>query len=82
MSDAVPPSSLDSAMLAVIAPRLAPGGVAIEGLRRLSGGASQETWSFDLVTADGSVVHASERRIHYSVTGEEHEATRKRYNVY
>jgi aminoglycoside phosphotransferase (APT) family kinase protein len=28
--------------------------VTIEGLRRLSGGASRETWSFDAVTADGA----------------------------
>jgi aminoglycoside phosphotransferase (APT) family kinase protein len=30
------------------------GGGDIEGLRRLSGGASRETWSFDLVVANGS----------------------------
>src|SRR5664280_1810158 len=29
------------------------GPVAIEGLRRLTGGASRETWSFDAVTAEG-----------------------------
>jgi aminoglycoside phosphotransferase (APT) family kinase protein len=29
------------------------GTVAIEGLRRLTGGASRETWSFDAVTAEG-----------------------------
>ena len=37
----------------VIAERL-PGASGITGLRRLSGGASQETWSFDAATTDGS----------------------------
>lgn len=32
--------------LSALAPRLVPGAVAVEGLRRLSGGASHETWSF------------------------------------
>ena len=34
--------------LAALADQLAPGGGAIEGLTRLSGGASLETWSFDI----------------------------------
>ena len=54
MKAGAPPTTLDSAELAVIAPKLAPGGGTIAHLRRLSGGASQETWSFDLVTADGA----------------------------
>jgi aminoglycoside phosphotransferase (APT) family kinase protein len=35
-----------------LAPALGAG-VGVEGLRRLSGGASRETWQFDAVTADG-----------------------------
>lgn len=46
------PKTLDPAALAVIARKLADGGGTISQLRRLSGGASQETWSFDLVTAE------------------------------
>ena len=45
-----------------IAPRLArvvaariPEASGIDGLRRLSGGASQETWSFDATTPAGAV---------------------------
>jgi aminoglycoside phosphotransferase (APT) family kinase protein len=53
MSDAAPPTTLDPAALAAIAPKLASGGGTIGRVRRLSGGASQETWSFDLVTAEG-----------------------------
>ena len=34
--------------LQALAPQLQPGGCGIAELRRLSGGASQETWSFDL----------------------------------
>ena len=33
--------------LSAIAPRLAPGAVTVDNLRRLSGGASQETWAFE-----------------------------------
>ena len=46
--------TLDTAALAAIAPRLVAGGGVIDRLRRLSGGASQETWSFDLVTPDAT----------------------------
>lgn len=35
--------------LASLAPRLAKGAERIAGLRRLSGGASQETWAFEAV---------------------------------
>ncbi|MFZ4602506.1 MAG: phosphotransferase family protein [Caulobacterales bacterium] len=41
--------------LAALAPRLTPGATTIEGLKRLSGGASQETWSFDVPTPDGPI---------------------------
>lgn len=34
-----------------LAGRLVPGGHAVEALRRLSGGASQQTWAFDVSTA-------------------------------
>jgi aminoglycoside phosphotransferase (APT) family kinase protein len=41
-----------NALAPVLRPFLGP--VAIEGLTRLSGGASKETWSFDAVGADGT----------------------------
>ena len=41
--------------LAALAPRLTPGATTIEGVKRLSGGASQETWSFDVPTPDGPI---------------------------
>jgi len=41
--------------LRAMAPQLHPEGTAIEALQRLSGGASQETWSFDLRLADGGL---------------------------
>ena len=43
-----------AATLRALAPRIEPAAVEIVGLQRLSGGASQETWAFDLVCADGS----------------------------
>ncbi len=43
---------LASALAAALRPLL--GQVAIEGLARMSGGASRETWSFDAVQADGA----------------------------
>lgn len=48
--------------LEALAGRLAPGAVAIDGLARLSGGASQETWSFDAVRADGTRIPLILRR--------------------
>jgi aminoglycoside phosphotransferase (APT) family kinase protein len=45
---------IDSEALAAVASRHLGGRVTIEGLRRLSGGASRETWSFDAVTTSGS----------------------------
>lgn len=39
--------------LAALAPRLVPGAAAVDNLKRLSGGASQETWSFDVPGPDG-----------------------------
>jgi aminoglycoside phosphotransferase (APT) family kinase protein len=39
--------------LALALERRFGGGVSVDGLRRLSGGASRETWSFDASTADG-----------------------------
>lgn len=48
--------------LQALAPQLhAPGGI-IQALQRLSGGASQETWSFDLRLADGGVLPLILRR--------------------
>jgi aminoglycoside phosphotransferase (APT) family kinase protein len=43
--------SLATGLAEALASSLGP--VAIEGLRRLTGGASRETWSFDAVTAEG-----------------------------
>jgi aminoglycoside phosphotransferase (APT) family kinase protein len=40
--------------LAALAPRLCPLGRSISGLKRLSGGATQEIWRFDLETTEGS----------------------------
>src|SRR5580692_1292075 len=40
--------------LAALAPRLRPAARSISGLMRLSGGATQEIWRFDLDTTDGS----------------------------
>jgi aminoglycoside phosphotransferase (APT) family kinase protein len=45
---------LDPQALAVVIGRALGAVVEVEGLRRLSGGASRETWSFDAVTADGT----------------------------
>lgn len=39
--------------LRALAPRLDPAGLGISGLRRLSGGATQEIWRFDLDLPDG-----------------------------
>ncbi len=49
----MPPDALDEAALAVAVTRHLEGPVTIEGVRRLSGGASRETWAFDAVDDDG-----------------------------
>lgn len=46
MSEATSEAAALAEGLAALAPALAPGAAGIEGLRRLSGGASQETWAF------------------------------------
>ena len=52
---------MDTAMLAgALYDRLGP--VTIEGMTRLSGGASRETWAFDAIRADGSVTELVLRR--------------------
>ena len=51
-----------SAQLRSLAPRLHAGGRDVGGLRRLSGGASQETWSFDLLLEGGGTVPLILRR--------------------
>lgn len=48
------PARVDAEQLAAAVGRHAGRVVTIEGLRRLSGGASRETWSFDAVTAGGA----------------------------
>lgn len=45
--------ALEPATLVGIAPKLVPGGREIANLLRLSGGASQETWAFDVMGPDG-----------------------------
>jgi aminoglycoside phosphotransferase (APT) family kinase protein len=52
---------MDKAMLAdALYDRLGP--VTIEGMTRLSGGASRETWAFDAIRADGSATELVLRR--------------------
>jgi aminoglycoside phosphotransferase (APT) family kinase protein len=53
---------IDPAALAVVASRHLGEPVTIEGLRRLSGGASRETWSFDAVGTDGTLIGLVLRR--------------------
>lgn len=48
--------------LSAIAPRLAPGATCVEGVTRLTGGASMETWSFDAVGPDGATPLILRRR--------------------
>lgn len=47
------PAEFVLARLAALASALAPGGVRATGLRRLTGGASLETWAFDVEGAEG-----------------------------
>lgn len=54
---AVTPRSIDAAQLGAVCARHLGGSATIEGLRRLSGGASRESWSFDAVL-DGDTRHA------------------------
>jgi aminoglycoside phosphotransferase (APT) family kinase protein len=51
----VSPRAVDAERLGAICTRHLGGPVTIDGLRRLTGGASRETWSFDAKTADGTV---------------------------
>jgi aminoglycoside phosphotransferase (APT) family kinase protein len=48
------PARVDTELLAAAVSRYLGHPVTIEGVRRLSGGASRETWSFDAVTDDGT----------------------------
>ncbi len=48
-----PPADLDGNELASALVPLAGPGASIEGLTRLSGGASKQTWAFDAIGADG-----------------------------
>ena len=52
---------LEAALAAALRARL-PGATGVAGLRRLSGGASQETWSFDAETAGGPLPLILRRR--------------------
>jgi aminoglycoside phosphotransferase (APT) family kinase protein len=47
------PSELAGALRGVVADALGDGSLHIDGLRRLTGGASRETWSFTAVTGEG-----------------------------
>lgn len=53
---------IDEARLADVVRGLSPQWRGVEGLRRLTGGASQETWSLDIVTVDGPPQAAILRR--------------------
>lgn len=46
---------MDETLLLAVVSRAVPGALALAGLERLSGGANNETWAFDAVTASGSV---------------------------
>lgn len=50
------------AALTGLAPDLAPNGKAVSGLKRLSGGASQETWAFDVFDESGAKTELILRR--------------------
>jgi aminoglycoside phosphotransferase (APT) family kinase protein len=50
----VAPPAIDAERLGAICSRHLGGSYSIEGLRRLTGGASRETWSFDAVADDGT----------------------------
>jgi aminoglycoside phosphotransferase (APT) family kinase protein len=52
---------VEAALAALVAKRL-PGATGVASVRRLSGGASQETWSFDATTADGPLPLILRRR--------------------
>ncbi|MDE2561137.1 MAG: hypothetical protein KGL48_02720 [Sphingomonadales bacterium] len=56
-ADALPAAIAEAAVAGGLAP-----GVRVEGLKRLSGGASKESWAFDLVAPDGAVTQAVQRR--------------------
>jgi aminoglycoside phosphotransferase (APT) family kinase protein len=44
-----------NASLEAVTRRIFPGAQGVAGLRRLTGGASQETWAFEAITADGAL---------------------------
>ncbi|MHB1854544.1 MAG: phosphotransferase family protein, partial [Acidimicrobiales bacterium] len=51
----MPAPELESSLRAVLAGVTGDSGASVVDLRRLSGGASRETWSFDLVGSDGQL---------------------------
>jgi aminoglycoside phosphotransferase (APT) family kinase protein len=53
---------LDGQLRALVASVYADDGVVVEGLTRLTGGASRETWAFDVRRSDGSVTELILRR--------------------
>lgn len=68
-------SGLDVSTVAVALGRHLPGPVAVDGLQRMSGGASRETWSFDAVDADGTRHRLVLRRDPGSYVGQSARAT-------
>jgi aminoglycoside phosphotransferase (APT) family kinase protein len=58
----VPATDLEDRLRQVLAQALDQDDVALKDLHRLSGGASRETWSFDAVLADGSLLPLVLRR--------------------
>jgi len=59
---------VEAALAALVVGRL-PGASGVTSVRRLSGGASQETWSFDVTTAGGSLPLILRRRPRSLATG-------------
>jgi aminoglycoside phosphotransferase (APT) family kinase protein len=78
------PARVDDEPLAAAVARHLGQPVSIEGLRRLSGGASRETWSFDAVTADrarhalvlrrdpGAAIMRSDRSVEFALLDAAH----------
>ena len=58
---------IDPDALAAVASRHLGEAFTIDGLRRLSGGASRETWSFDALNGSGERIGLVLRRDHISL---------------
>jgi aminoglycoside phosphotransferase (APT) family kinase protein len=74
----VAPRSIDADLLRLTCARHLGGSVTIEGLRRLSGGASRESWAFDAVMGDGRRLELVLRRDPGSNVGQSDRSTEYR----